>query len=171
METRSRGAARGISLVELLVTLALFAFLILLGVPLTHAWVQSAHQRDASGMLAEGLGRAKALALRNSQGVTDQTLPVAAVCLMGGRIQVTTATKDGIACATAVSWSATLPFDASIVKATNQSAFQCVAYNERGMALAASVSGLTCTQSPSDGSVLAFNVMVGNETALSVPLP
>lgn len=171
MKRWPRFSSRGTTLIELAVTLALFAFLVLLAVPLGHAWVQSAHQRDASGMLTEGLGRAKALALRNSMGLTDQTLPVAMACLVGGKIEVASATKDGADCGQGGSWSAKLPFDVSIVEATSQSAFQCVAYNERGVALAATIGPIQCTPALSSGQPLTFNVLVGNEEALPVNLP
>jgi type IV pilus assembly protein PilA len=164
---RKRWSA-GLTLVELMVTLALFAFLMLLSLPLTRAWVESAHQRDASGMLTEGLGRAKALALRNPQGLTDQTLPVAVTCLVSGKISVVAATSTGVDCTQAADWDAQLPSDTTVVLPTTQLAFQCAAYNERGLSLAASVGSLACTPASTSSSL---NVNVGSLDALKVSLP
>ncbi|MBE1161863.1 pilus assembly FimT family protein [Dyella acidiphila] len=165
---------RGLSLIELMVTLALLAFLVMVGLPLTSAWVQSAHQRDAAGMLTEGLGRAKALALRNPQGLTDQSLPVAVTCLSGRNLSVVAADASGADCSQSQQWGMQLPTDASIVQAPLLAsasttaaaavAMQCVAFNERGIALSTSVGSLTCTSS-------SLNVLVGSQDAFNVQLP
>jgi type IV pilus assembly protein PilA len=156
MRTPSKQGSAGLTLIEMMVTLALFAFLVLLSLPLTHTWVESAHQRDAYGALVEGLGRAKAAALRNAQAATDQTLPVAVTCLISGKISVVVAGTNTVDCSQAGDWDAQLPFDASIVQA-NGTAFQCAAYNERGIALSTSVGNLACTTS-------LLNVNVGSQT-------
>lgn len=154
----------GLTLLELMITLALFAFLMLVGLPLTRAWVQSVHQRDAAGMVIEGLGRAKALALRNPQALTDQTLPAAVACLVSGQIRVAAAASSGATCSQSITWTTTLPSDATVVKSADNTAFQCVAYNERGIALVTSVGSLACTQS-------SLNVNVGSLDVFPVSLP
>ncbi|GGA03244.1 pilus assembly FimT family protein [Dyella caseinilytica] len=164
-------SAHGLTLVELMVTLALFAFLMLIGLPLTRAWVQSAHQRDASGMLIEGLGRAKALAMRNPQGFTNQSLPVAVACLVAGQISVVAVGTSGVDCSQTSDWDAQLPTDASVVQAGNGLVFQCAAYNERGIALAVSVGNMTCTPSSLNNTQSSLNINDGDLNALNVPLP
>ena len=57
MVIRSNRTITGFTLIEMMITIGLVAFLLTLGVPLAREWVQSAHQRDAGGMLTEALGR------------------------------------------------------------------------------------------------------------------
>lgn len=163
MNRLGKDSTRGLSLIELMVTLALLAFLLSVGLPLTSGWVQSAHQRDAVGMLTEALGRAKALALRNPQGLADQSQPVAVTCLGKSTLSVVAASAKGVDCGVGRAWAAQLPADASIVQSDN-STFQCVAFNERGIALATTVGSLACSQS-------SLNVKVGSQDAYPVPLP
>jgi type IV pilus assembly protein PilA len=170
-ELRTRSTA-GLTLIELMVTLALFAFLILIGLPLTRGWVQSAHQRDALGMMTEGLGRAKALAMRNPQGFTSQAVPVAVACLVVGKVSVVAAGTSGVDCSQASDWNAQLPSDASVVQTQGGTTFQCAAYNERGIALAVSVGSLTCTpSSTSSFTPSSLNINDGELNAITVSLP
>lgn len=164
MTMHRNGKTKGFTLIELMVTIGLVAFLLTLGVPLAREWVQSAHQRDAANILNEALGRAKALALRNPQGLTDQTLPAAAVCLIGGKLSVVSAGTKNTVCGANIEWTKPLSSDASVVLTTTNIPFQCVAYNERGVALVTSVSNLSCTQAWLD-------VNVGSEETLNVQLP
>jgi len=61
MIRRSSRNVLGFTLIEMMVTIGLVAFLMTLGVPLAREWVQSAHQREAAGLMTEALGRAKRL--------------------------------------------------------------------------------------------------------------
>lgn len=164
MATRRRGNMQGFTLIEVMVVIGLVAFLMTLGVPLAREWVQSAHQREAKGALEEALGRAKALALRNPQGLTDQTLPAAAVCLTAGKLVVVSGSAQKTTCDAKAEWTRPLPSDASIVLTQTNIPFQCVAYNERGVALITTVSNLSCSQA-------ALDVNVASEEAFNVPLP
>jgi type IV pilus assembly protein PilA len=170
-DLRTRSAA-GLTLIELMVTLALLAFLLLIGLPLTRGWVQSAHQRDAAGMMIEGLGRAKALAMRNPLGLTSQSVPAAVACLVGGNVSVVAASTNGVDCSQAAIWDAQLPSDASVTQADGGAAFQCAAYNERGIALTTSVGALACTPSSTPASLpSSLNINDGDLNAFNVPLP
>lgn len=60
---------RGLTLVELMVTLAITAALMLAVVPLIGGWVEGAQVADARGKLVQAFGQARALALRNPDGV------------------------------------------------------------------------------------------------------
>lgn len=71
---------RGFSLVELLVVVALLAFLVMLAVPFTSSWGASAKLLDTENQLHQGVGRAKALALRNYAGMTSNQA-AAKLCL------------------------------------------------------------------------------------------
>lgn len=70
----------GFSLIELLVVVALLGFLLMLAVPFTTSWSASAKLRDAENQLHQGIGRSKALALRNFAGMTN-TQAAAKLCL------------------------------------------------------------------------------------------
>lgn len=61
---------RGFSLIELLVVLAVVAFLAFVTVPLASGWIRNAQlEKDFAG-LQRALGTAKALSMRNSKGVS-----------------------------------------------------------------------------------------------------
>ncbi|GGA44108.1 pilus assembly FimT family protein [Dyella nitratireducens] len=170
MTIRNRGVALGFSLIELMVVIGLVAFLLTLGVPLAREWVQSAHQRDSAGKLAEALGRAKALALRNPQALTDQSLPAAAVCLIGQQLSVVGAdTNKQIACTNQSDWTQQISSDASVVLTNTNIPFQCAAYNERGVLLVTSLSGLSCMQASPNHAYVDVNV--GSEEAFNVFQP
>ncbi|HKT26595.1 prepilin-type N-terminal cleavage/methylation domain-containing protein [Dyella sp.] len=185
MTIRNRGVTRGFTLIELMVTIALVAFLLTIGIPLAREWVLSAHQRDSAGKLTEALGRAKALALRNQQGLTDQSLPTAAVCLSGQQLSVVGAdTNKQVTCANQADWTAQISSDASVVRTATNIPFQCAAYNERGVLLSVSLASLACTppplpsasssppsQSSVQGQVTYLDVNVSSEEALHVFLP
>ena len=74
--------SRGFTLIELMITITLFGILLFVGVPLTQSWTNSAYQRDAAGLLKQGLSRAKSIALRN-QGKVQDTAPAAILCRSG----------------------------------------------------------------------------------------
>ncbi|MBP7647554.1 MAG: prepilin-type N-terminal cleavage/methylation domain-containing protein [Comamonas sp.] len=57
--------AHGLTLVELMVTLAVLAFLLLLGLPMGSDWINSARTQQARSDIEQGWGMSKALALRN----------------------------------------------------------------------------------------------------------
>jgi prepilin-type N-terminal cleavage/methylation domain-containing protein len=62
---------RAFSLVELLVSLAIMSFLLLVSAPFLSDWTYSRQIKDAQSKLLSGYGMAKALALRNPEGVTS----------------------------------------------------------------------------------------------------
>jgi prepilin-type N-terminal cleavage/methylation domain-containing protein len=158
---------RGMSLIELMVTITLMLIICLAGLPLTKAWVDSAHQREAAGMLAEGLGRAKALAMRNPGGIADPTQPAAFVCLSGSTVAVARPDQSSACGKGTLAWSTSLPGGSSIVQSDN-TAFHCVAYSARGAALAVDVASTTCTTSTTKTTIEAH---AGNEDALTVSIP
>ncbi|TBV09059.1 prepilin-type N-terminal cleavage/methylation domain-containing protein [Phytopseudomonas dryadis] len=129
--------SRGFSLVELLVTLALLAFLLMLAVPFTNTWSDSARLRDAENLLHQGIGRAKALALRNHHGMTG-TRTAASLCLDGqsqrlNLYQASSAAQQAD-CSGAYGspvWSAQLPKAATVKSGAND--FACLALDSRGL--------------------------------------
>ncbi len=79
--------SRGFTLIELMITIALFGLLLFVGVPLTQSWTNSSYQRDAAGLLKQGISRAKATALRN-QGAVQDTAPAAVLCHSGQNLKL-----------------------------------------------------------------------------------
>jgi len=71
MSARSWAYQRAFSLVELMVSLAIMSFLLMVSAPFLSDWTASRQIKDAQSKLLSGYGVAKALALRNPQGVTS----------------------------------------------------------------------------------------------------
>lgn len=112
---------RGFSLIELVVTLAILAILLLMAVPFTTSWVQSARVNDAKSKLLQSYELARALAQRNPN---DTRAPAVAagikvdgetllVCL-GNPASTATCVKD----ASAVKWWSALPAGTTVVVGT-----------------------------------------------------
>lgn len=146
-----RHDARGFTLIELMVVLAILATLLAAGMPFTRNWVKSNQQIQTRNVVQNALAQARALALRNPGLATSDT---AATEL---RLQVH---SDGTqtlglfpaGAATAV-WSATLPATASIqLYAGNALApLTCVAFDNRGQRLADATGCTTSTLPTSVG--------------------
>ena len=159
---------RGMSLIELMVTVTLMFIIALAGVPLTKAWVDSAHQREAAGTMAEGLGRAKALAMRNPGGIADPAQPAAFACLSGSTVAVARPDQSTACGKGTLAWSASLPGGSSIALSGKSKDFHCVAYSARGSALDVDVAATTCTTPTPD---ITLEAHAGNEDALAVSIP
>lgn len=151
---------QGFTLVELMVTLAVFGILLFMGVPLTRAWVDSSYQREAAGQLQQGLSRARATALRNQGGVIDAG-PAAVLCRSGQTLNLFSVAKGGAINCSASSgalWTSSLPGSPTLT--ASGSTVTCVAYNSRGLPVE---GGSSC-------AVNTIAVVVGSEGALDVPL-
>ncbi|BCL76545.1 hypothetical protein JHS3_22810 [Jeongeupia sp. HS-3] len=61
---------RGFTLIELMITIAILALLLAVGVPFTQRWGQSARVQQVDSTLKQGFAHAKAVALRNPSGAT-----------------------------------------------------------------------------------------------------
>lgn len=72
MRRAARRHGRGLTLIELMVTLAVLAFLLLVGISLGGDWLRSARTQQARSDLEQGWGLAKALALRNPCQVVSE---------------------------------------------------------------------------------------------------
>lgn len=151
--------ARGFSLIELMITLVVLGVLLAVGVPLTRAWSDSAYQREAAGLLQQGISRAKATAQRNEGGVQN-TAPAAVLCLTQQSLKLFKLDKgQSIDCnaTSAILWTAVLPSSATVQ--LQSGSFTCVAFDNRGLV----AEGTAC-------STTTLQVMAGNESAFDVPL-
>lgn len=149
---------KGFTLIELMITIAIFGILLFIGAPLTKAWSDSATQRDAAGMLKQGISRAKAMALRNPGAALDNA-PAAVLCRSDQTLKLfSIANAQSIACASNsnILWTAQIPTSARVQAAGAEIA--CVAFSSRGLPVA---GGSACTTS-------SIDVTVGSESALNV---
>lgn len=71
MPVRTLGRQAAFSLVEMMVSLAIMSFLLMVSAPFLSDWTYSRQIKDAQSKLLSGYGLAKALALRNPEGVTS----------------------------------------------------------------------------------------------------
>jgi len=151
--------SRGFTLIELMITIALFGLLLFVGVPLTQSWTNSSYQRDAAGLLKQGISRAKATALRN-QGAVQDTAPAAVLCHSGQNLKLFRLNAgQSIDCTTTNTpvWTSTIPAAAGIKVGGID--MTCVAFSNRGLA----VSGSPCTTG-------TLQVTAGSESSVDVPL-
>ena len=157
---------QGFTLIEIMITLTVLAFLLFLGAPLTSAWTDGAQQQTAASLLREGIGRAKAQALRNPGGVRNADEPAAALCysnqtLVLYRIDRPNSGTASVNCAATsnIIWSAALPSKPA-VKLSDDNSFSCSAFNNQGLPITA---GNTCT-------TLDLQITVTTQDAINVPL-
>ena len=123
---------RGFTLVELMVTLAVAAALLMVAAPFTLGWSDGQRQMRARAALAEATGTARALALRNPEGLAPGMPATCVRAAEGAQVEVVVL-AGGQRClaATDVRWRAALHPRVSLADATG-AAFVCVAYGSRG---------------------------------------
>ena len=109
---------RGFTLIELMVTLAILAMLLLMAAPLAADWVHGARTLQARGTLVQGFENAKALALRNPCADPNATGTPAAAALQaqtdGTTVTLNVLAQGGSGCALLGArpnpqWTARLP--------------------------------------------------------------
>jgi len=123
---------RGFSLVELMVVVAVMALLGLLSAPMTQGWSDSAQLRQAEGRIDQGLGMARALALRNRYGIVDGQ-PVALLCLSSANLLTVHAAEDEdtpATCDSTSSWQSQVPSRVSVLH--DGSDFSCLGFDSHG---------------------------------------
>ena len=142
---------RGFSLVELMVTVAIMALLLLAAMPFTRDWVDGNRQMQVRNQLWEAGAQARSGALRNpDKGVGGNALAARLDFDGSSRLQVSD--NDG-----SVIWQATVagspllkrssatPFaDAAALKASS-AGFSCLAFNNRGQRVDAACNGAIST--------------------------
>lgn len=156
-----RKHSRGFTLIELMITLAIFSFLVTMGLQLTKSWTDSAKQQEAASLLKQGISRAKATALRNPDAAQNDA-PAAALCRSGQSLKLFSAAgKTSINCASdknIILWQANLP--GSTALQNGGSDITCIAFNSRGMPVNGNSSCTTST----------INVTAGSEGSVDVEI-
>lgn len=102
---------QGMSMIELMVTVAIMMAMAMLAAPLTSGWVKNTHLSHAKNILVEGYTSARALALQNTANTTGSGT-AASLAIADTTLSVT---YPGTAPGTVVSvWSGTVNADTSI---------------------------------------------------------
>lgn len=136
----------GFSLIELMTTIAIMAFLALLGAPLTRDWVDGTKQMQARNALLEGVGYARALALRNPLHLADDA-PIALLRVSRGRAHIDltgvgTAWQTDLPSSVNLKTAGKADFGSVDAFASSSDVFTCVAFNSRGVRLPAATDCL-----------------------------
>lgn len=133
--------AAGFTLIEFIITVVVMMVLLLQGVPLTMQWIGSSNIQSGTTLFNQGVARAKSRALRNGSGATASA-PAAYLVFTSNTVcaqDVSSAT--GLNCTNAV-WTSNLP---NATTATlNGAASQCVAYNNTGLPVSATLGSTQC---------------------------
>lgn len=147
----------GFTLVELMIVIAVLAFLILATVPLTGAWVQSADVTEVHGDFTEAVGRAKAAAMRNSPAITGNN-PVTAICISNTKV-LSVLENNGANTPNCTAntgkklWSTQLDTDVNFTSAG--AAVSCMCFDNKGLLTTQACAGCL--------SVTNFTVASGSE--------
>ncbi|GHD67513.1 pilus assembly FimT family protein [Jeongeupia chitinilytica] len=108
----------GFTLIELIITIAILALLLAVGVPFTQRWGQSARVQQVESTLKQGFAHAKAIALRNPNGVKDGTATAAVLTLTGDSFFVCEGAPSSCGASNAV-WQASKSANTSITIGAN----------------------------------------------------
>lgn len=131
----------GFTLIELVVTLAIMATVLMLAMPLTGSWVDSATVVESKALLQQAYSRTRATALANPGGVAGEGV-AAYMCLVDSKIYVQSAILATCG-ATGYAWVGSLKTNVAI---TSQPAtFVCMGMSNLGMPISGALNGATCT--------------------------
>ena len=149
---------KGFTLIELMITVTIFGILLAIGAPFTKAWSDSAHQREAAGVLKQGISRAKATALRNPEGARDD-VAAAALCRSGQTLKLFKMAAN-VNCTSSATPLWTAQLHASVGIKVGGADVSCVAFNSRGLPV---IGGSACATS-------SIDVTAGSESVFNVPI-
>lgn len=146
-----RRPAPGFTLIELLICLSITVLLLLISVPLGRTWVANAHIAQAESQLLQAYERAKALALRNPNGVAGATA-TATLTVNNTTYSLTVQDSGGTAM-----WNATMPSDVTATLGGSTCNNQ-LALDNNGLPLAAATCTTAYTISASGGTNATGNL-------------
>jgi type IV pilus assembly protein PilA len=168
MKIQHPSAQTGFTLIELMITIAVFMILIFVGTSLTRTWVDRSQVNSALSTLKTAIHQAKASALRNTN---NQPLSNSAVsiCLDSStntlniiRTAVLASNVCDISSGTSASDNVLLrsmPLSSGIFINQGNTTFECLSYNAAGVLI--KMTGTSCTSNSTE----AFKVGKNDETA------
>lgn len=129
---------RGYSLIELMITIAVLAFLAVVAMPMGSQWVKDSSLEETEGKIMQALGQAKASGLRNPAAKTGDAL-VAIVCIDTSTdklwLMESTATVEANCDTTNTAtklWQTELHEDLTVTDASNSNV-TCLCTNNKGL--------------------------------------
>ena len=124
---------KGISLIELMVTIAILAILVITGTSLTGLWSKQAELDKATMSLKSAMGIAKATAIRNEFALNTNQ-PSSQICFdeITKQLTIHKASSTGSAsCSSPIVFNYPLHSD-TVIKNSDTSLFKCYAFNNFG---------------------------------------
>ena len=85
---------QGFTLVELVVTVALLALLLIMSAPFTRGWINSAKVSDTESVLQHAIGLARSHAMHSMETEGISQAPVAVVCIVSRDLEVRIVNRD-----------------------------------------------------------------------------
>lgn len=140
---------RGLSLIEMMVTLTVLLLLAAGAAPFASGWANQAAVNQSNALLRQGMGQLKALALRNP-GAVSSSAASAVLISVPGKLCLQAQLPATLDC-TGAAWSATPPATIRIAG----SASQCIALASTGIVLA---GNLGCS------TLLSYHIARGQES-------
>ncbi len=136
---------QGVTLVELMIVIGVIGVLSLVGSQLTSSWVQQAKIVEAQGLFEQGIGKARAAAIKNPQAITNNNAATA-LCISNGLLTVksaSNATTPNCVDAGLQIWQAKLPVGLVIQDGPTPSAaaVNCILFNKNAWV----IGGDNCT--------------------------
>jgi type II secretory pathway pseudopilin PulG len=141
----------GISMIEMMVTIAIMMLLAMAVVPFSVAWGNQAAVRQTHSLLTQAMSQLKATALRNPTAASATASAV--LVSVPGKLCVAAGLPGALDCGS-FNWISQPPVAIKL----NGAASQCLAMDSSGMALAATVGGTVC------GTAMSFSISKGSET-------
>ncbi|MCV2348506.1 type II secretion system protein [Paucibacter sp. Y2R2-4] len=145
----------GLSLIEMMVSIAIMMLLALAVAPFASSWGSQAAVRQTQHMLQQAMSQLKASALRNPSGVSASAAAV--LVSVPGQLCVRDGLPAALDCGQAgqSGWTALPPASIKL----NGAFSQCVALDSAGMPVAASIGGVNC------GTSMSFSISKGTESS------
>ncbi|MFY7863822.1 pilus assembly FimT family protein [Roseateles sp.] len=145
-------AQSGLSLIEMMVSIAIMMLLALAVAPFASSWGSQAAVRQTQHMLQQGMSQLKSNALRNANGVSAGAAAV--LVSVPGQLCVVNGLPAGLHCNQSA-WTAQPPASITL----NGALSQCVALDSGGMPVNATVGAVNCS------TLMSFSISKGTESS------
>ena len=147
----SRAAARGFTLMEMMVSLGVLLAVMLSATPFAAGWSNQSKINRALGEMRQAMGKARGLALRNPGGASGTAAATLCLATVGGAptlfVHPGVPASCGLATGSAAfAWSSAVPggADTSVTVNSAGSPMGCIGFSNYGVPMAASVGLSAC---------------------------